>query len=63
METKEALDKSEKIRMELKDIGDPGSEASSPNSSENPLEAAVKARRKDKEEEKETGTCYVGYTL
>ena len=36
-------------------FSDRGSEPSSPNETENPLDAAVKARRKDKDEEKETG--------
>lgn len=34
---------------------DRASEPSSPNEAVNPLDAAVKARRKDKDEEKETG--------
>ena len=34
---------------------DRGSEPSSPNEAVNPLDAAVKARRKDKDEEKESG--------
>ena len=43
---------------------DRGSEPSSPSVAENPLEAAVKARRKDKDEEQEgTYLCCVGYKL
>jgi len=36
-------------------FSDRGSEPSYPNETGNPLDAAVKARRKDKDEEKETG--------